>query len=74
MKNIALIVINTFVNCIDLNNRIAKQIPATRALLGFMAHELNQPLGASNLDIQFLQKKLSEKYNSWGQIFIKWHT
>lgn len=33
---------------------------ATGALSASIAHELNQPLGASNLNIQFLQKRLSE--------------
>mgnify|MGYP000016392487 CR=1 FL=1 len=32
---------------------------ATGALSASIAHELNQPLGASGLNIQFLQKKLS---------------
>ena len=32
----------------------------TGALSASIAHELNQPLGASSLNIQFLQKKLSE--------------
>lgn len=33
---------------------------ATGALSASIAHELNQPLGAMNLNIQFLQKRLSE--------------
>ncbi|QWD65205.1 sensor histidine kinase [Polynucleobacter sp. MWH-Aus1W21] len=33
---------------------------STGALSAAIAHELNQPLGASSLNIQFLQKKLSE--------------
>lgn len=33
---------------------------ATGALSASIAHELNQPLGASNLNIQFLQKRLAE--------------
>ena len=33
---------------------------ATGALSASIAHELNQPLGASYLNIQFLQKKLAE--------------
>lgn len=33
---------------------------ATGALSASIAHELNQPLGASQLNIQFLQKKLAE--------------
>ena len=33
---------------------------ATGALSASIAHELNQPLGASSLNIQFLQKKLAE--------------
>jgi len=38
----------------------ANKTAATGALSASIAHELNQPLGASNLNIQFLQKKLSE--------------
>lgn len=38
----------------------ANKTVATGALSASIAHELNQPLGASYLNIQFLQKKLSE--------------
>jgi signal transduction histidine kinase len=38
----------------------ANKTAATGALSASIAHELNQPLGASALNIQFLQKKLSE--------------
>ena len=38
----------------------ANKTAATGALSASIAHELNQPLGASQLNIQFLQKKLSE--------------
>lgn len=38
----------------------ANRTVATGALSASIAHELNQPLGASYLNIQFLQKKLSE--------------
>ncbi|MFM1760004.1 MAG: hypothetical protein RLY75_1275, partial [Pseudomonadota bacterium] len=38
----------------------ANKTVATGALSASIAHELNQPLGASNLNIQFLQKKLAE--------------
>ena len=38
----------------------ANKTAATGALSASIAHELNQPLGASGLNIQFLQKKLSE--------------
>ena len=38
----------------------ANKTAATGALSASIAHELNQPLGASNLNIQFLQKKLAE--------------
>lgn len=38
----------------------ANKTTATGALSASIAHELNQPLGASYLNIQFLQKKLSE--------------
>lgn len=38
----------------------ANKTAATGALSASIAHELNQPLGASSLNIQFLQKKLSE--------------
>lgn len=37
----------------------ANKTVATGALSASIAHELNQPLGASQLNIQFLQKKLS---------------
>jgi len=40
----------------------ANKTAATGALSASIAHELNQPLGASQLNIQFLQKKLSEGY------------
>lgn len=38
----------------------ANKTAATGALSASIAHELNQPLGASNLNIQFLQKRLAE--------------
>lgn len=38
----------------------ANKTAATGALSASIAHELNQPLGASSLNIQFLQKKLEE--------------
>jgi signal transduction histidine kinase len=38
----------------------ANKTASTGALSASIAHELNQPLGASNLNIQFLQKKLTE--------------
>lgn len=38
----------------------ANKTAATGALSASIAHELNQPLGASQLNIQFLQKKLFE--------------
>lgn len=38
----------------------ANKTAATGALSASIAHELNQPLGASFLNIQFLQKKLAE--------------
>ncbi len=38
----------------------ANKTVATGALSASIAHELNQPLGASQLNIQFLQKKLSD--------------
>jgi C4-dicarboxylate-specific signal transduction histidine kinase len=38
----------------------ANKTAATGALSASIAHELNQPLGASFLNIQFLQKKLEE--------------
>ena len=38
----------------------ANKTASTGALSAAIAHELNQPLGASSLNIQFLQKKLSE--------------
>ena len=38
----------------------ANKTAATGALSASIAHELNQPLGASNLNIQFLQKKIAE--------------
>ncbi|QWE17363.1 sensor histidine kinase [Polynucleobacter sp. AP-Nino-20-G2] len=38
----------------------ANKTAATGALSASIAHELNQPLGATHLNIQFLQKKLSE--------------
>ena len=38
----------------------ANKTAATGALSAAIAHELNQPLGASSLNIQFLQKKLAE--------------
>jgi signal transduction histidine kinase len=37
----------------------ANKTAATGALSASIAHELNQPLGASSLNIQFLQKKLA---------------
>ena len=37
----------------------ANKTASTGALSASIAHELNQPLGASSLNIQFLQKKLS---------------
>lgn len=38
----------------------ANKTAATGALSASIAHELNQPLGASSLNIQFLQKRLNE--------------
>lgn len=38
----------------------ANKTASTGALSASIAHELNQPLGASSLNIQFLQKKLNE--------------
>ena len=38
----------------------ANKTAATGALSAAIAHELNQPLGASSLNIQFLQKKLND--------------
>jgi signal transduction histidine kinase len=38
----------------------ANKTASTGALSASIAHELNQPLGASGLNIQFLQKKLAE--------------
>lgn len=38
----------------------ANKTASTGALSAAIAHELNQPLGASSLNIQFLQKKLAE--------------
>lgn len=38
----------------------ANKTASTGALSASIAHELNQPLGASNLNIQFLQKRLAE--------------
>jgi len=38
----------------------ANKTAATGALSASIAHELNQPLGASNLDIQFLKMKLEK--------------
>lgn len=38
----------------------ANKTAATGALSASIAHELNQPLGASHLNIQFLQKKLAD--------------
>ncbi len=38
----------------------ANKTVATGALSASIAHELSQPLGASNLNIQFLQKKLNQ--------------
>lgn len=38
----------------------ANKTVATGALSASLAHELNQPLGASHLNIQFLQKKLAD--------------
>ena len=45
----------------------ANKTAATGALSASIAHELNQPLGASQLNIQFLQKKLSEGHLSTEQ-------
>lgn len=39
---------------------LANRTAATGALSASIAHELNQPLGATSLNIQFLQKKLAE--------------
>jgi signal transduction histidine kinase len=39
----------------------ANKTVATGALSASLAHELNQPLGASYLNIQFLQKKLADR-------------
>lgn len=39
----------------------ANKTASTGALSASIAHELNQPLGASGLNIQFLQKKLAER-------------
>lgn len=39
----------------------ANKTASTGALSASIAHELNQPLGASSLNIQFLQKKLADK-------------
>lgn len=38
----------------------ANKTAATGALSASIAHELNQPLGASSLNIQFLQKKIAD--------------
>jgi signal transduction histidine kinase len=38
----------------------ANKTVATGALSASLAHELNQPIGASHLNIQFLQKKLAD--------------
>ena len=38
----------------------ANKTAVTGALAASIAHELNQPIGASNLNIQFLQKKLDQ--------------
>jgi PAS domain S-box-containing protein len=38
----------------------ANKTSVTGALAASIAHELNQPIGASNLNIQFLQKKLNQ--------------
>jgi signal transduction histidine kinase len=38
----------------------ANKTASTGALSASIAHELNQPLGATNLNIQFLQKKLAD--------------
>jgi signal transduction histidine kinase len=38
----------------------ANKTAATGALSASIAHELNQPLGATNLNIQFLQKRLAD--------------
>jgi PAS domain S-box-containing protein len=38
----------------------ANKTSVTGALSASIAHELNQPIGASNLNIQFLQKKLDQ--------------
>ncbi|QWE19389.1 sensor histidine kinase [Polynucleobacter corsicus] len=45
----------------------ANKTVATGALSASIAHELNQPLGATSLNIQFLQKKLSEGGLSFDQ-------
>ena len=45
----------------------ANKTAATGALSASIAHELNQPLGASFLNIQYLQKKLSEENLSTEQ-------
>jgi signal transduction histidine kinase len=42
----------------------ANKSASTGALSASIAHELNQPLGASSLNIQFLQKKLAEGHLS----------
>jgi signal transduction histidine kinase len=42
----------------------ANKTAATGALSASIAHELNQPLGASNLNIQFLRRKLEEGFLS----------
>ena len=39
----------------------ANKTAATGALSASIAHELNQPLGATQLNLQFLQKRLSDK-------------
>ena len=41
----------------------ANKTAATGALSASIAHELNQPLGASNLNIQFLKMKLERGYS-----------
>jgi len=46
----------------------ANKTAATGALSASIAHELNQPLGASQLNIQFLQKKLLE-----GNLTVEQH-
>ena len=46
----------TLINSLLRANRTA----STGALSASIAHELNQPLGASHLNIQFLQKKLAD--------------